>query len=106
MTTIEMILAAPPDERLTLTQLAHKEKKAPSTPWRWSTKGLRGIRLPSAMVGSTRVTTRALFESWCEQVTAVANGQVVPEEAAQLRNDEASRAEQAEAELKRLGFEA
>ena len=107
MTTTEMILATPPKERLSLTRLAHEELMAPSTPFRWSTKGVRGIRLPTAMVGSKRVTTRALFESWCEQVTAIADGRPIPEEAtSQVRNDEASRAERAEAELTRLGLDA
>jgi hypothetical protein len=107
MTPTEMILATPPAERIALTQLAHQEKKAPSTTWRWATKGVRGIRLPTAMVGSTRVTTRALFESWCEQLTATADDRPMSEEAdAPLRNGEASRAERAEAELARLGLEA
>jgi len=108
MTPTEMILATPPEERLTLTQLAHEEKKAPCTPWRWATKGVRGIRLPSVMVGGAkRVTTRTVFVEWCERVTAIADGRPVPEEAAaQLPNDEASRAERAEAELTRLGLDA
>jgi hypothetical protein len=39
MTTAEMILGAPPEERITLTELARQENVAPSTTWRWATKG-------------------------------------------------------------------
>ena len=108
MTTTSTILAAPPAERITLTQLARQEGVAPSSAWRWATKGVRGIRLPSVMVGGAkRVTTRTVFVEWCERVTAIADGRPVPEEAAaQLQNDEASRAERAEAELTRLGLDA
>jgi hypothetical protein len=106
MTTIEIILAAPPEERLTLTQLAHKVKKAPSTPHRWATKGVRGIRLPTAMIGSKRMTTKIIFQTWCEQLTASSDDRPMSEEAdARLRNDETSRAERAEAELARLGLD-
>src|SRR4051812_31768232 len=107
MTITEMVLAAQPEERLTLTALAHQEKKAPSTPHRWATKRVRGIRLPTAMVGSKRMTTKFLFQTWCERLTATADNRPAPQEAdAQPRNDQAWRAEQAEAELKRLGLEA
>jgi hypothetical protein len=107
MTTTEMILAAPPAERITLTQLARQEGVAPSSTWRWATMGVRGIRLPTAMVASKRVTSRALFVEWCEQLTAVASGSPVPEEVvAQHRIDEPSRAVRAEAELARLGLDA
>ena len=107
MTTTVTILAAPPAERITLTQLARQEGVAPSSAWRWATKGVRGIRLPTAMVGSKRVTTKLFFQTWCEQLTATANDRPVSEQAAaQPRNDEALRAERAEAELVRLGLDA
>jgi len=107
MITTATILAAPPEEQLSLTQLAREVGVAPSSSWRWSTKGVRGIRLTSAMVGSKRVTIRAAFVEWCEQLTAIANDRrVLDETAAQPRDDEASRAERAEAELARLGLEA
>lgn len=107
MTTTATILAAPSAERITLTQLARQEGVAPSSTWRWATKGVRGIRLPTVMVGAKkRVTTRNVFVNWCEQLTAMAKDQAVPDETtAQLRTDEASRAERAEAELKRLGLD-
>ena len=103
--SIAAILAAPPADRITLTQLARQERVAPSTPWRWATKGGRHIRLPSAMIGSKRVTTRIVFETWCEQLTAIAENGPFPKQAAdELRPDEELRAVRAEAELVRLSL--
>jgi hypothetical protein len=100
------ILAAAPAERITLTQLARQENVAPSTCWRWATKGIRGLQLPSVLIGgSKRATTRAAFEAWCLQLTATANKRSVPTEAAaELVNDEESRAARAEAKLACLGL--
>ncbi len=107
MTTIETILAAKPTDRITLTQLAHQENVAPSSAWRWATKGVRGIRLPTAMVASKRMTTRAVFAEWCEQLTYKANDPSMSAASdARLRTDVASRAERAEVELARLGLDA
>lgn len=51
-----------------------------STVWRWCTKGVRGVRLQSYVVGGTRVITAEAIDrflaqtastanSWCEHVT-------------------------------------
>lgn len=107
MTHTEAILATSPAERLTLTQLARQEGVAPSSAWRWATIGVRGIRLPTTMIGSKRVTTRSCFQWWCEQLTNSANSRPMSAETvAQQQNDVAMRAERAEAELARLGLDA
>ncbi len=103
---IAVILAAPPAERITLTQLARQEGVAPSSSYRWATKGVRGRRLPTAMVGSKRVTTRAIYVEWCEQLTAATNGAPTSEVlAAGLHNDEELRIARAESQLARLGLD-
>jgi hypothetical protein len=100
------ILAAPPAERISLTELAHQERCAPSTTWRWATKGVRGIRLPSVMRGSKRQTTRAAFEAWCERLTAAADGPPAPEvTTAEFKEDDEARAKRAEEELARMGID-
>lgn len=43
--------------RLTLTELAHRERKGVSTIWRWCLKGVRGHKLESFLHGGTRCTT-------------------------------------------------
>jgi Protein of unknown function (DUF1580) len=84
------ILAAPPDEQISLTTLAHRVQVAPSTPWRWATKGKDGKKLPSVLRGSARITTMAAFVKWCEQLTAAADGSPGTEEASaqQTENEE------------------
>ncbi len=105
MNTTELILAAPPSERITLTQLARQEGVDPSSSWRWSTKGVRGIRLPTAMAASKRVTTRAIYLQWCEQLTAIANGRPASDVvASQQQQVEEARAVRAEHELAKLGL--
>jgi hypothetical protein len=43
----------------------------PATLWRWSSQGIRGIRLPIARVGGTAVTTRAALRQFLADVEAV-----------------------------------
>lgn len=103
--SISAILEAPPAERLTLTELARQENVSPSTTWRWATKGEQHIRLPSVLIGSARMTTRAAFLAWCEERTARANQLTEPAApTTQSESDEAKRAERAERELAQLGL--
>lgn len=69
------ILSAPPTDRLTLQALAKEQNVSPVTCWRWTLRGVHGVRLPSIKVGNKRLTLRSLFFEWCRQVTAVADGQ-------------------------------
>lgn len=105
MTNIPDILNTPPVKRITLTELAHQEGVAPCTVHRWATKGIQGVRLPTAKVGLKRVTTRSVFLAWCEQVTT----SVTPSQLRAIpRNDMQPaievRAARAERELARLGL--
>lgn len=102
---IAAILSAPPEEWCTLTQLARQMGVAPSTSWRWATKGSELTRLPTVLIGSKRATTLAAFRTWCEQRTATADERLVPEEVAmEEKGGEEERAARAEAELARLGL--
>lgn len=74
----EDLLDAPLSDRLTLLELARQENVAPPTTWRWASKGVRGLLLPTVMVGSKRVTTRAAFKRWCLDLTMLANGELRP----------------------------
>ena len=100
MVTSSDILAAPPADRLSLPELAREEGVAPPTPWRWAMRGVRGLRLPTAMIGHRRVTTRAAFSAWCVQLTLIADGRHQ-----QSREDPQRQVaiDRAEAELRQLG---
>jgi hypothetical protein len=68
------ILNTPPSERLTLQALAKEQNVAPPTTWRWALRGVNQLRLPSAKIGSRRMTSRAAFVWWCTQLTHMADG--------------------------------
>ena len=106
MTTTETVLAAPPAERITLAQLARQEGVAPSSAWRRATNGVRGIRLPTAMVGSKPISTKLKFQRGASSSRPLRTIGPCPRKRMELRNDEASRAEHAQAELVRLGLDA
>jgi hypothetical protein len=44
----------------------------PATLWRWRTKGVRGVRLRTSMIGGRRYVTRAALREFNEAVTAAA----------------------------------
>jgi hypothetical protein len=43
-----------------------------STLWRWAQKGLRGVKLETAMVGGIRVTSEAALRAFFAEVSATA----------------------------------
>ena len=49
-----------------------------STWWRWSTHGIRGVKLETIMVGGRRCTTAEAVRRFFERVTAVADGIEAP----------------------------
>lgn len=49
------------ETRMTLAELARREKTNPATVHRWAMKGLGGIRLESFKVGGRRHTTQEAF---------------------------------------------
>lgn len=50
------------ETRLTLSQLARAQGVSPATTWRWTIKGVRGVKLESLAVGGRRVTSAEAFE--------------------------------------------
>ena len=49
-----------------------------STLWRWHQRGIKGIRLETAIVGGRRFTTRGAIEQFIAATTAAANGEAPP----------------------------
>src|SRR4051794_10155058 len=96
---LEEILAAPVNERRTATQLARQQNVSPCTPWRWMTKGIGGIKLPSAFVGSKRVTLQSCFLAWARQISELRDGDSRPPVSSQAIDNVASRVKRAEAEF-------
>ena len=47
-----------------------------STIWRWWARGVRGIRLETAVIGGRRFTSTQALQRFAEASTAVANGDV------------------------------
>jgi hypothetical protein len=62
------------ERRYTLTQLAKREDVAVSTTWRWTRRGIRGIRLETLRVGGRDYTTDTLWARFVLATTAAANG--------------------------------
>lgn len=87
------ILAAPLEDRLTLTQLARQQGVSPPTTWRWAMRGCRGTKLQTAMLGHKRITTHAAFQLWVEQVTAAADGKSTPAQSKKARESAIKSAE-------------
>jgi hypothetical protein len=48
-----------------------------STVWRWSLRGVRGVRLECIMRGGTRFTSRQAITRFLAATTAAASGQTV-----------------------------
>jgi hypothetical protein len=46
---------------------------------RWATKGRRGVRLESVLIGGRRYTTREAFFRFVERLTAIADGEAATE---------------------------
>ncbi len=84
------------EQRLTLNQLAKQEGVNPSTVWRWSLRGVRGVKLETFSVGARRFTTAEAFGRFVHGTTAAAQG-----EQPQVRTNRqrAAAIAQAEAEL-------
>jgi len=48
-----------------------------STIWRWSLRGIHGVRLETILVGGIRMTSREALQRFFERTTAAANGDAI-----------------------------
>ena len=48
-----------------------------ATLWRWRTRGVRGVKLESCLVGGRRYTSRAALDRFIERSTAAGDGETV-----------------------------
>ena len=64
-----------------------------STWWRWSTRGIRGVKLETILIGGRRCTTAEAVARFFEHTTAAASGQPVPARTNRQREAAIRRAE-------------
>ena len=100
-----IVQSAPPslldEDTLTLTKLAQELDVHTSTIWRWTTRGIDGVRLESARLGGKRITSREAVKRFSAATTAAS----MPYEASPVASPTRQRAiEAAEAEAERLGL--
>ena len=81
------------EQRLTLNQLAKQEGVNPSTVWRWSLRGVRGVKLETFSVGARRFTTIEAFGRFVDGTTAAAKGEQPPPRTSRQREAAIARAE-------------
>jgi Protein of unknown function (DUF1580) len=85
-----MTPAAPIDKKpITLAEAARllPKRPNPATLWRWRTKGVRGVRLKTSMIGGRRYVTRAALQQFIEAVTAAASASAGPSSASESAGD-------------------
>jgi hypothetical protein len=77
-----------------------------STLWRWSLRGVKGIRLETVMIGGIRYTSREALERFVARTTAAADGTTptIRTPAQRQRAIEAAERELADSEILREGF--
>jgi hypothetical protein len=66
------------ENKITLSSLAKREGVNVSTVWRWTSRGVRQIRLETFSVGGRRWTTEEAFERFVAATTALAVPQASP----------------------------
>jgi len=89
----------PDKEHFNLREVASALDVHAATVWRWALKGLRGIKLPTFLVGGRRYVRREDLESFLD---ALNNGPGEPEKSASHQKAAAIAA--AEAELDAAGI--
>ena len=69
------------EELLSLGQAGRSEipgKPNPSTLWRWHTRGVRGVKLETVVLGGRRWTSREAISRFAEASTRAADSHAVP----------------------------
>src|SRR5687767_3852118 len=64
-----------------------------STIWRWSLRGIRGVRLETVVIGGIRMSTDAALSRFFVATTAAANGEQAPAVTGKRRAKEIEAAE-------------
>jgi hypothetical protein len=59
------------ENKITLSRLAKREGVNVSTVWRWTSRGVRQVRLETFSVGGRRWTTEEAFERFVAATTAL-----------------------------------
>jgi hypothetical protein len=91
------------EDRLTMGELARQEELNPCTIWRWTGRGVKGVRLETFSIGGRRFTTKQAFQRFVAATTAAANGQTAVPTSRTNRQREAA-ISKAEAELAKAGI--
>ena len=88
---------------LSLAEAARSQPTRPnlSTVWRWVQRGVRGVRLETAMIGGRRVTSVQALSRFHAAVTSAADGSPRPTRTSRQRQRDIERAE---AELAKAGI--
>jgi hypothetical protein len=73
----------------------------PCTLWRWATRGIRGMKLETILIGGIRYTSAEALQRFFERTTAAANGETV---AVRTSKQRAKAIEAAERELAAAGI--
>lgn len=60
------------EQRLSLAELARQESVSVPTPWRWSKKGVKNIRLETIQIGGRRYTSQEAFSRFVARTTQAA----------------------------------
>jgi hypothetical protein len=72
-----------------------------STWWRWSRRGVKGVRLETVVFGAKRFTTAEAVLRFVAETTAAANGELPPPRTIQQRQRDIDRADR---DLKAVGI--
>jgi hypothetical protein len=78
----------------------------PATLWRWRTKGVRGVKLVTKLIGGRRYVTRAALQQFIEAVTAAASASAGPPSASESAANDLRHGRSAEMskQLRRAGL--
>jgi len=66
------------EQKLSLPQAARRLGVNPSTVWRWTLRGVRGVMLETISIGAKRFTSAEALERFVEATTAAARGPARP----------------------------
>ena len=74
------------EELLSLSQAAKSlpSRPHPSTVWRWTKRGVRGVRLETIVIASRRFTSREALERFVAATTAVVDGDTTAQHSARF----------------------